>query len=98
MNSFRFFPSVTLIVVAGVDAVAGHGDVLGLAVERLQEGHQVLVVGQFLGDGKGHHHHVDRRVAFREGAEQRRDGAVQLLYGALRCGRGVAVVLGVTHP
>lgn len=88
----------TLTVVAGVDAVARHRDVLSLAVQRLQEGHQVLVVGQFLGDGERHDHHVDGCVAFCEGAEQRRDGTVQLLHRAFRCGRRVAVVLGVTHP
>lgn len=91
-------PCATLTVVAGVDAVARHGDVLSLAVQRLQEGHQVLVVGQFLGDGERHHHHVDGRVAFCEGAEQRRDWTVQLLHRAFRCGWRVAVVLGVTHP
>jgi len=75
--------SLTLSVVAGVDTVARQGDVLRLAVERLQEGHQVLVMGELLGDGEGHHHHVDGGVALREGAEQRGDRTVQLLHGAL---------------
>lgn len=85
-------------VVAGVDTVAGQRDVLRVGVERLEEGHQVLVMGELIRDGEGHHHHVDGRVALRQGAEQRGDRAVQLLHGALRCGRSVAVVLGVTHP
>lgn len=80
-----------------MNAVAGQGDVLVLVVERLQEGHQVLVVRQLLRHGEGHHHHVDGRVALRQRAEQRGDGPVQLLHGALGRGRGVAVVLGVAH-
>lgn len=88
----------TLIVVARVDAVAGHRDVLVLVVERLQEGNQVLVVRQLLGHGEGHHHHIDGGLALRQGAEQRGYGAVELLHRALRRGGGVAVVLGVTHP
>lgn len=88
---------VTLGVVAGVDAVARHGHILVLGVQRLQEGHQVLVMGQLLCDGERHHHHVDRRVAFCEGTEQRRDRTVELLHGALWRGWRVAVVLGVTH-
>lgn len=88
----------TLSVVAGVNAVARHGHVLGLVVQRLQEGHQVLVMRELLGDGEGHHHHVDGSVTFCECAEQRRDGTVQLLHCALGRGWGVAVVLGVTHP
>lgn len=98
LNVCAVLRGATLAVVAGVDAVAGHGDVLSLAVQRLQEGHQVLVVGQLLGHGEGHHHHVDGRVAFCEGAEERGDGAVQLLHRALGRGRRVAVVLGVAHP
>lgn len=90
-------PCVTLTVVAGMDAVSRHGDVLVLVVERLQEGHQVLVVREFLRDGEGHHHHVDGRVALCEGAEQGGDGTVQLLHRALRRGGRVAVVLGITH-
>lgn len=88
----------TLSVVAGVDAVPRHRDVLVLVVERLQEGHQVLVVRQLLGHREGDDHHVDGRVALGEGAEQRGDGPVQLFHRALRRGRRVAVVLGVTHP
>lgn len=74
---------ITLSAVAGVDAVARQRHILVLAVERLQEGHQVLVMRELLGDGEGHHHHVDGRVALGEGAEQRGDRAVQLLHGAL---------------
>ena len=90
-------PWITLCVVAGVNAVAGEGDVLVLVFQRLQEGHQVLVVRQLLGHGEGHHHHVDGRLALRQGAEQRGDWTVELLHGALGGGRGVAVVLGITH-
>lgn len=89
---------VTLTVEAALDAVPRQSHVLVLAVERLEEGHQVLVVRQLLGDGEGHDHHADLHVAFREGAEQRGDRIWQLLHGALRRGRRVAVVLGVTHP
>ena len=80
-----------------MNAVAGEGDVLVLVFQRLQEGHQVLVVRQLLRHREGHHHHVDRRLALRQGAEQRGDGSVELLHGALGGGRGVAVVLWITH-
>lgn len=91
-------PSRTLGVVAGVNAVPRHRNVLMRVVQRLQEGHQVLVVRQLLGDGEGHHHHVDRGVAFGERAEERGDGPVKLLHGTPRRRRRIAVILGITHP
>lgn len=70
---------------------------MALAVERLQERHEVLVVGKLLGDGERHDHHVNGGVAFGQSAEERRDWPVQLLYGALGGGRTVVVSPGVTH-
>lgn len=70
---------------------------MALAVERLQERHQVLMVGKFLGDRERHDHHVNGGVAFGQSAEERRDWAVQLLYRALGGGRTVVVIPGVTH-
>lgn len=90
--------SRTLDVIAGVDAVPRHGNVLVRVVQRLQEGNQVLVVGQLLCDGEGHHHHFDRPFAFGERVEQRGDGPVKLLHGAPRGRWRIAVVLGITHP
>ncbi len=78
-------------------AAAGQGDVVALAVQRLQERHEVLVVGKLLGDGERHDHHVYGGVAFGQSAEERRDWPVQLLYGALGGGRTVVVSPGVTH-
>lgn len=90
--------SSTLSVIAGMDAVSRHRDILVLVVQWFQEGHQVLVVGQLLCNRERHHHHVDRWVTFSEGAEQWGDGTVQLLHGTPRRGWWIAVVLGVAHP
>lgn len=80
-----------------MDAATGQWDVVTLAVECLQERHEVLVVGEFLGDGKRHDHHVNGGVAFGQSAEERRDWSVQLFYGALGGGRAVVVIPWVTH-
>lgn len=89
----RYFQPVPTIM----DAAAGQRDVVTLAVECLQERHEVLVVGEFLSDGKRHHHHVNGGVAFGQSAEERRDWSVQLFYGALGGGGTVVVIPGVTH-
>lgn len=70
---------------------------MALAVESLQERHEVLVVGKFLSDRERHDHHVNGGIAFGQSAEERRDWAVQLLYGALGGGWTVVVIPGVTH-
>lgn len=78
-------------------AAARQWDFVALAVECLQERHEVLVVGKFLSDRERHDHHVNGGVAFGQSAEERRDWSVQLLHGALGGGRTVAVIPGVTH-
>lgn len=88
---------LTLRVVAGVDAVPGQRDVVMRVLQRLQEGHQVLVIGQLFSHREGHHHHVDGCVSVGQRSEERGDRPLQLLHCALGRRRRVAQVLRVTH-
>lgn len=97
LDSWLGWPRTSSAVIASVNAVARQRDVLVRVVERFEEGDQVLVVGELLGHWEGDHHHVDGRVALSEGTEERWDGSVQLLHGALGGGWSVAVVLWVAH-